>query len=1009
MAATYTHDKLNLLSFSSNNTLRTWDPISGVLVEEPIGPLCQEDAETLLDATMIDNCSPPIRLRFLRSLQFFRNAKTLSCATVIAICSSPTSLQIAMGGVKGGLSLWEKGVDSMVARKLWERKFEYQVPATLSHDKTLFAFGSGKDILVYDAVTGLRMRRLEGHTPDVISVSFSHDGSKIVSGYLDGTICIWQVFTGDQLLRLENYLPTSLHHVAFSHNTLHIVATCNHSIHIYNASTGSLLQQWDVSEQQDLEHFAFFSNDDQQIICASNKRLDSYTVWEAETGSYVKKLDKVPNDVFLIYRCNILTFGEQIIHIWNSFSVGGDNEIIRRGNGHDGMIQSIVFSHDNTKIASGSEDCTICLWCAVTGCLIREFQGHAGGVNAVSFSSDSLLIVSGSFDKTVCIWSTSTGSMLQRLEGHDTGLLSVSFSHNNLYVVAGSQDSTICIWNVENGCLQRQLDAHTKENYFVAFSHDDTLVASGSVDCIVCIWDLHSGNLIKMLNKGRGYDQIKSMMFSPDGSQILCISGNGIFIWDTQPQSNILDADSERWSVQIAVSADGSQIAAFSEHAIYIWSDLTETLIEKHHGYSVHEVISARFCYHDTYVIMEYRQDGYFYQCLWDVVDGTLVNKWTQFHGESSNTFQALTVAFAHQSLLMADVIHRDFRNLTITSFSHSEGDTYKFTTTLAKISESLCSIAYSYDDLYLLLGYEDGTLATQDLNNKAFGSGLKNWRGHHDKINAVAFSRDHSYAVSGSNDKTICIWNTVTGSLDKTLVGHTDMVTSVAIFKNNIWIISGSWDSTICIWNVHTGMNFATLHHDGSHITGVAISPNGSHIAAASESSSNDICIWDTQTWTLTKKLKGHQASTTSVAFSPNGLYVASGSLDRTICMWNVQDWSRVFQISRQYDSINCISFSYDSKFLASASRDGSVCVWDVEAGSLTHKQGTAGNLYSSYRPFVKSPDPVANVPFAPRSSVISSSRGTEIVQLKQLQQIGRWIVVETSAEAPTKLCYLP
>ena len=55
---------------------------------------------------------------------------------------------------------------------------------------------------------------------------------------------------------------------------------------------------------------------------------------------------------------------------------------------------------------------------------------------------------------------------------------------------------------------------------------------------------------------------------------------------------------------------------------------------------------------------------------------------------------------------------------------------------------------------------------------------------------------------TSGSNDKTIKIWDTITGNCLKTILGHTDKVYCIDKLNEN-QIISGSKDNTIRIWDI--------------------------------------------------------------------------------------------------------------------------------------------------------------------------------------------------------------
>ena len=58
---------------------------------------------------------------------------------------------------------------------------------------------------VWDATTGELIRTLEGHSGWVMSVAFSADGSRIVSGSSDKTSRVWDATTGQLLRTLEGH------------------------------------------------------------------------------------------------------------------------------------------------------------------------------------------------------------------------------------------------------------------------------------------------------------------------------------------------------------------------------------------------------------------------------------------------------------------------------------------------------------------------------------------------------------------------------------------------------------------------------------------------------------------------------------------------------------------------------------------------------------------------------------------------------------------------------------
>ncbi|KZP17409.1 WD40 repeat-like protein, partial [Athelia psychrophila] len=78
---------------------------------------------------------------------------------------------------------------------------------------------------------------------------------------------------------------------------------------------------------------------------------------------------------------------------------------------------------------------------------------------------------------------------------------------------------------------------------------------------------------------------------------------------------------------------------------------------------------------------------------------------------------------------------------------------------------------------------------------------------GHEDEVNSVAFSPDGTKIVSGSDDKTVRVWDAVTGQAAlPPLEGHEDWVMSVAFSPDGTEIVSRSSQGTVRLWDAITG-----------------------------------------------------------------------------------------------------------------------------------------------------------------------------------------------------------
>jgi WD40 repeat protein len=230
------------------------------------------------------------------------------------------------------------------------------------------------------------------------------------------------------------------------------------------------------------------------------------------------------------------------------------NACLQTLEGHRYCVNSVAFSPDSTRLASGSYDNTVKIWDARSGACLHTLEGYGPGVTSVVFSPDSMRLACGSMDKTVKIWDARSGACLQTLEGHKDWVHSVAFSPDSTRLASGPYDKTVKIWDTGSGACLQTLEDHKDWVNSVAFSPDSTLLAAGSYNYTVKIWDTGSGaclqtleghrdNTVKIWDTGSGAclqtleghkDWVHSVAFSPDSTRLASGSmDKTVKIWDT--------------------------------------------------------------------------------------------------------------------------------------------------------------------------------------------------------------------------------------------------------------------------------------------------------------------------------------------------------------------------------------------------------------------------------------------------------------------------------------------
>ncbi|ETO05943.1 hypothetical protein RFI_31452 [Reticulomyxa filosa] len=300
--------------------------------------------------------------------------------------------------------------------------------------------------------------------------------------------------------------------------------------------------------------------------------------------------------------------------------------------------------------------------------------------------------------------------------------------------------------------------------------------------------------------------------------------------------------------------------------------------------------------------------------------------------------------------------------------------------------------VAYVMFFIYLFSFNLNQVLATDIFLLDIFCSSsklTKTFSGHNDYVWSIdysAFGCD-KLLCSGSEDKTVRIWDVESGRQIKLFQGHSDPVYCVKFspyhYHNrrcNV-ICSSAYDKTIRFWDIKGNRQLKMFNEHTNGVYGINFSPFSGGQYLCSGSVDKTIRLWDVETFKSLSVLNRHEYAVWCVEFSPlqshnnsnksnaigliggNGYTICSGSDDRTIRIWDIETTKQLILFRGHTDCVRSVKYGSNelginggANTILSGSRDQSVCLWDIRSGKeIQMFNGHTSYVYAvEYSPFV-------------------------------------------------------
>lgn len=506
LGAYFNSTQEKIYTISKDGAVFTWEYISKAQKEG----LDEEDLE--------DEDLSKLSWRITKKNFFYANQAKVKCCTFHI-----NSNLLIVGFSNGEFRLYEMPEFVMVQQLSMGQNPVNTV--SVNNSGEWLAFGSSKlgQLLVYEWQSESYILKQQGHFDATNSLTYSPDGSRVVTAAEDGKIKVWDVASGFCLATFEEHT-----------SAVTAVQFAKKGQVLFSASLDGTVRAWDLIRYRNFR--VFTATERVQFTCLAVEPSGE-VVSAGSTDSF---------DVF----------------VW-SVQTG---QLLDTLSGHEGPVSCLAFSMENAVLASASWDKTIRIWSIFGRSQQVEPLEVFADILAITITPDGKHVAVSTLKGQLTIFDIASGKQIGNIDcrkdiisgrflqdrftsknsERSKYFTTINYSFDGKSIIAGGNNNSICLYDVPNEVLLKRfiVSRNMNLNGTLEFLNSSRMTEAGSLDLIDSSGeysDLEDRIDGSLPGSHRGGDmstrssrpeiRVTSVQFSPTANAFAAASTEGLLIY----------------------------------------------------------------------------------------------------------------------------------------------------------------------------------------------------------------------------------------------------------------------------------------------------------------------------------------------------------------------------------------------------------------------------------------------------------------------------------------------